>query len=723
MLRTDPATATRYFSVPAGRLDEKEGTYAQRYAGLFVRDGNYAVCAGCNERKACEGNFRNFVVHLGSCKAVAKFLSPSSQLIRPAKTPGAIAAASGVPDAPLVHQSPGTAVSRFTAPAADITTAFLTDVLVCLICMGKLSINWVASDAAAYLARALLGRSAVTVPHRSTVVRHAHKLFFGYVDIIKDTLAGVSSLSATADGWSDPKLKSYHGLTLHYVDAGWQLRSVNAGLSEIADLEKNRPAIMRTFASQLHRLGISDKLESIVTDSASVNHGAFDVKETLTQVFCVAHALDNAFKRATTSNIGMQAIVKHAQELTTFIRVSGKRRAALKADGVTSVPPAWNPTRFTGAFFALTAILRVLPACLARMRAGGRKNIFIDDAAVDSAEELERCRPEIEAVLPAMERVVVWTQYLSSRTTATISLVSVALDDLKTAVTKCTESAALAIATAPDSRKRTGDQVSKALHAAEARRFLSALTEQLDAYLEPMSSSTLSLLAQALDPRTFHRVADDVPKRDKIYDAFEEMGLVTEEEKKAPRERAVPSAWSQNAGEYLKSVQEVLAMTPDAQRRLDPFQWWSTRTSMPIFQRSVRRILCIPATSADCERLFSLAGMVVTPARSQLSSVNAEVFTLLASWLPTLPQPWKTTVSSGRIQPLSPQALALLRPAMTLSNVRGPPVVPLPDDLEDEEDGEIPELDGDDEDVVLDFSTETAAASAPVSADAGSATA
>ncbi|CAB1105140.1 unnamed protein product [Ectocarpus sp. CCAP 1310/34] len=67
---------------------------------------------------------------------------------------------------------------------------------------------------------------------------------------------------------------------------------------------------------------------------------------------------------------------------------------------------------------------------------------------------------------------------------------------------------------------------------------------------------------------------------------------------------------------------------------LDPLDWWRVRCAdFPHLANLARRVLAIPATQAESERLFSCAGNIVTKNRNNLAPTTVELLVLLRhSW-------------------------------------------------------------------------------------------
>jgi len=62
----------------------------------------------------------------------------------------------------------------------------------------------------------------------------------------------------------------------------------------------------------------------------------------------------------------------------------------------------------------------------------------------------------------------------------------------------------------------------------------------------------------------------------------------------------------------------------------NPLFWWQQRErKFPILSNLAKRFLCIPATSASSERLFSAAGLTIAKDRANLLPDNANLLLFL----------------------------------------------------------------------------------------------
>ena len=63
----------------------------------------------------------------------------------------------------------------------------------------------------------------------------------------------------------------------------------------------------------------------------------------------------------------------------------------------------------------------------------------------------------------------------------------------------------------------------------------------------------------------------------------------------------------------------------------EPLQWWKINAKeLPLLSQLARKYLAIQATSSPSERLFSKAGQISTPARTQLKPDKVEKLVFLA---------------------------------------------------------------------------------------------
>lgn len=81
-------------------------------------------------------------------------------------------------------------------------------------------------------------------------------------------------------------------------------------------------------------------------------------------------------------------------------------------------------------------------------------------------------------------------------------------------------------------------------------------------------------------------------------------------------------------------VQRYL-MEPQIHQRDDPLSWWASKdVAYPCVAALARHILAVPASSVPSERIFSLAGNIVTNKRTKLSPENVDSLIFLAKNLP-----------------------------------------------------------------------------------------
>jgi hypothetical protein len=87
---------------------------------------------------------------------------------------------------------------------------------------------------------------------------------------------------------------------------------------------------------------------------------------------------------------------------------------------------------------------------------------------------------------------------------------------------------------------------------------------------------------------------------------------------------------------YLKEKQILLENTgvDGKVTRTNPLHWWKYhQETYPLLATLAKKYLCIPATSAPAERLFSKAGLTITDKRNQLNAdLAGDLIFLKENW-------------------------------------------------------------------------------------------
>ena len=84
----------------------------------------------------------------------------------------------------------------------------------------------------------------------------------------------------------------------------------------------------------------------------------------------------------------------------------------------------------------------------------------------------------------------------------------------------------------------------------------------------------------------------------------------------------VPNDGNSELQTYLQDI--------EINHNLCPLEWWKTRQQKyPRLAKIAKKYLCIPATSANSERVFSTAGNIVNPKRASLLPENVDLLVFL----------------------------------------------------------------------------------------------
>jgi hypothetical protein len=87
----------------------------------------------------------------------------------------------------------------------------------------------------------------------------------------------------------------------------------------------------------------------------------------------------------------------------------------------------------------------------------------------------------------------------------------------------------------------------------------------------------------------------------------------------------------------LYRTEPMLPVQKEDRSYNDPLSWWRLKAQQfPLLSELAIKYLCIPATSAPSERVFSTAGLTISNMRSRLDPMTANELVFLHESLPSL---------------------------------------------------------------------------------------
>jgi len=122
------------------------------------------------------------------------------------------------------------------------------------------------------------------------------------------------------------------------------------------------------------------------------------------------------------------------------------------------------------------------------------------------------------------------------------------------------------------------------------------------------------------------RSDDDSESEPKVKKQKMTLLLTDSDSDASDEERDVPHAWTVDLARYKD--EDPLPETEN------PLTWWKLNSHrFPVLASFVKTVLCVPATSVPCERLFSSSGYIVNKTRAALLPENVTSLVCLRDWL------------------------------------------------------------------------------------------
>ncbi len=457
--------------------------------------------------------------------------------------------------------------------------------------------------------------------------------------IVLKTLEEAKALNLTIDLWSNRQMRSYIGITCHFITKKWELQSVMLACKRVSK-KHTAENISMWYEEIMAEFNISRKIKHIVTDSASNMKKAFltvlpgydedktdtddddddmesdDSEEsnhsplegvTFTHHACFAHMMQLVIKDGLKNAGHLGSVIKRCSKLVSFLRKSTIATDILENE---KRPQNENATRWNSQLKMIKSILSISDSKLSE----------IHDAPKLTAHE-QNILQDIVSILAPFEQTSDFAQIECVPSSGYVIPCTLGLDHHLNSVTS-----------------RYNNPFVRGLKASFDRRLLYYLQNEvyiLAAILDPRFKlrwcnndedkyqEALDILSLAVD-RCYEMHKTDFPS----YSEIDKDSEPSSKRRKIPLFSFMPEEQETNTqfhscddygvNDYVKS--------PCASMEINPLQFWKgNEKKWPVISTLAMELLAVPASSAPVERLFSVAGKVFRPERCRLTDDRFEL--------------------------------------------------------------------------------------------------
>jgi hypothetical protein len=482
------------------------------------------------------------------------------------------------------------------------------------------------------------------------------------------------AFAITFDGWSSATLDSYLGVTIHYITAKFHL---------VRETLACRPFALRHEAANIKAL-LEEILAPLGLALSRATAGTTDTGSNMKAVLaytgqwvpCFAHVLNlimadseksiPASASTVAARSAMATITAQVKAVMLLFSKSSKRRAALRGKlvelGLRPLQPLlpvvtrWNSVFYMlKRFDAIWAAVRVLPADL------------LGKDAVPWAAEVAQLdavlHSDIRPLLPVLETFNTESQRMQSSRSVTASKARLSLELVRKQLTSVMATSSAVMQVLQCLRESFDERLSEwpaALQLAEALDpYASAAALCNDTAVPaadggPIIDNTASFVTGKQLPlikgRQYCEAAAsmfvaDFPRSTTRPPEAAGAALTGLVPLKALMSTLATNNPIKDTAKITLTVREELfrywqlVVQQEAAVRAagvftDPLEWWRKHaTQLPTLAALARRYLAVQATSAECERVFSLAGLILSKRRLRLNGSLADMIIYLHSRL------------------------------------------------------------------------------------------
>ncbi|KAE8575740.1 hypothetical protein XENTR_v10003928 [Xenopus tropicalis] len=452
---------------------------------------------------------------------------------------------------------------------------------------------------------------------------------------VEADLATVHHFSATTDLWSSRSMEPYLSLTVHFISDDWVLHSHCLQTSFFPD-DHTGELLAAGLQEALDSWGLSEhRLVAITTDNGANIIKAIELHN-WTRFQCFGHRLHLAIETAMKDDRIQRAVGVCKKIVAAFSYSWKKRREMAKVQNELGLPKhqltTETPTRWGSRQMMIQRVLeqeRAINQVLAADKKSRHLILRWQDVEV------------LEAVNKVLSPLQDFTDALSGEHYVSVSYVKPVLHLFNTTI----------LAEEDDNSELTRD-VKRNILAYLNEKYSNADTDDLldiASFLDPRFRTTYTkkenvehVLSRAMEEIKCLKDQQQDPLPGPSGAAAAAAGPAAPPEEK--RKKSLSSFFKKQStssmgcsGETLSEEENIkmelraYLQTTEVESDADPLKWWRCyQANFPRVAKLAQQYLCIPATSAPSERVFSTGGNIVTCHRAALKPETVDRLVFLA---------------------------------------------------------------------------------------------